>query len=261
MQLMPFATDRPIAGGFTSEPRAIVDADRRYFLQNPQTKSYLRPMRNGEFGSHAPALSANVPTNARFFVLIEVQARTTSGWPKCLYRRPILVISTEAHAQSSETLHDRTRDARPDALSFQTDARQTRQNQQARRDAQGTDEERGDREFYQGGDPPPLKRKRHGHGRPRGVPNGIERTTDKLKRPLKFAIADLRELVETYGVDVRIRPDVIELTIDSTSAAASSAWARSAAERLALEYRQCPALRVRIARWATAQQQQQQGDT
>lgn len=255
MQLFAFAKDRPIAGGFTCEPRSIVDRDRRYFIANPSARSYLRPMHPDEFGTRAPSMPANIP-GAHFYVLVEIQARTTSGWPKRLYRRPILVITTEANEATSSPLHSDVRGARPDPLSAQTDARQTRQDQQARRDAQGTDEKRGDPATVQRSDPPPLKRKRHGHGRPRGVPNGIERTTDKLKRPLKNAIADLASLLNDYGFNVRLSADTLELTIDPTSPAASSAWAKSAADRLAREYRQCPDLRRRVLRWATAQQEQ-----
>ncbi|MCQ4188588.1 hypothetical protein [Methylocystis suflitae] len=89
------------------------------------------------------------------------------------------------------------------------------------------------------------------------MPNGIERTTDKLKRPLKNAIADLSALVNDYAVDVRLSADAIELTIEPTSVGASSAWAKSAAERLKHEFRSCPALRQRVHKWA---QQQQEGE-
>jgi len=55
-----FAENRALPDGST-EPRAIQNDNRRYFVENPKARAYVRPMRPGEFGACAPALPDNLP--------------------------------------------------------------------------------------------------------------------------------------------------------------------------------------------------------
>lgn len=258
--LFAYSDTRPVAGGATCEPRGILDQDRRYFAANPQAQSYLRPMCENEFGERAPALPANVPTSAQFYMLIEVQARSASGWPKRLYRRPILVIVGSGHAQTNAALSDRIRGARTCASPIQADAdpKEGRHASEAAAGAQGGSiEERGNPAAIQGSDPTPIrKRKRPGGRRSGSNPETWRR--QKMSRPLKAAISDLDSLLNDYSFNCCITPDALELSVDATSPASASPWAAKAAERLRSEYRCCEALRRRVLRWA--QEQQQEGE-